>query len=58
MLFNLSNLNSNLALTLGYLNLALNDSAQECSMKKEKAFCVNLMWSGIIFQNLVLIWLT
>ena len=27
MLFNLSNLNSNLALTLGYLNLALNNSA-------------------------------
>lgn len=31
---------------------------QDCSMKKEKAFCVNLMCSGIIFQNLVLIWLT
>ena len=28
MLFKLSNLNSNLALTLGYLNLALNNSAQ------------------------------
>ena len=28
MLVNLSNLNSNLALTLGYLNLALNNSAQ------------------------------
>ena len=28
MLFNLSNLNSNLALTLGYLNRALNNSAQ------------------------------
>ena len=27
MLFNLSNLNSNLALTLGYLNPALNNSA-------------------------------
>ena len=27
MLFKLSNLNSNLALTLGYLNLALNNSA-------------------------------
>ena len=27
MLFNLSNLNSNLALTLGYLNRALNNSA-------------------------------
>ena len=28
MLFKLSNLNSNLALTLGYINLALNNSAQ------------------------------
>ena len=28
MLFKLSNLNSNLALTLGYLNPALNNSAQ------------------------------
>ena len=28
MLFKLSNLNSNLALTLGYLNLALYNSAQ------------------------------
>ena len=29
MLFKLSNLNSNLTLTLGYLNPALNNSAQE-----------------------------
>ena len=29
MLFELSNLNSNLALTLGYLNPALDNSAQE-----------------------------
>ena len=60
MLFKLSNLNSNITLTLGYLNPALNNnnSAQDCSMKKEKAFCVNLTCSGIIFQNLVLIWLT
>ena len=28
MLLQMSNLNSNLALTLGYLNLALNNSAQ------------------------------
>ena len=27
-------------------------------MKKEKTFCVNLTCSGIVFQNLVLIWLT
>ena len=31
MLFKLSNLNSNLALTLGYLNPALNNSAQDGS---------------------------
>ena len=31
MLFKLSNLNSNLSLTLGYLNPALNNSAQESS---------------------------
>ena len=30
MLFKLSNLNSNLALTLGYLNPTLNNSAQIC----------------------------
>ena len=30
MLFNLSNLNSNFALTLGYLNPALNNSALVC----------------------------
>ena len=30
MLFKLSNLNSNLALTLGYLNPPLNNSAQTC----------------------------
>ena len=30
MLFKLSNLNSNLALTLGYLNPALNNSAHMC----------------------------
>ena len=33
MLFKLSNLNSNLALTLGYLNPALNNSAQEFTQK-------------------------
>ena len=32
MLFKLSNLNSNLALTLGYLNPALNNSVLETSM--------------------------
>ena len=33
MLFKLSNLNSNLVLTLGYLNLALNNSAQQVSRR-------------------------
>ena len=37
MLFELSNLNSNLALTLGYLNPALNNSAQGCKVV-EKTF--------------------
>ena len=32
MLFNLSNLNSNLAITLGYLNPALNNSALVVSL--------------------------
>ena len=32
MLFKLSNLNSNLALTLGYLNPALNNSAQSLEL--------------------------
>ena len=32
MLFELSNLNSNLALTLGYLNPALNNSALGCTV--------------------------
>ena len=38
MLFKLSNLNSNPALTLGYLNPALNNSAREA----EEGFRVNL----------------
>ena len=33
MLFKLSNLNSNIALTLGYLNPALNNSAQEYNLR-------------------------
>ena len=38
MLFNLSNLNSNLALTLGYLNPALNNSAP-------------IIWYGVYGKN-------
>ena len=34
MLFKLSNLNSNLALTLGYLNPALKNSALYCSNRR------------------------
>ena len=40
MLFKLSNLNSNLALTLGYLNPALNNSAQ--SLELAGAFVCNV----------------
>ena len=36
MLFKLSNLNLNLALTLGYLNPALNNSAQDSRFYKQK----------------------
>ena len=36
MLFKLSNLNSNLALTLGYLNPALNNSAQVFSSQEQR----------------------
>ena len=39
MLFKLSNLNSNLALTLGYLNPALNNSAQESKLAGRTVDC-------------------
>ena len=52
MLFNLSNLNLNLALTLGYLNPALNNSALVrpqtlkhflmCTLKFPSAYCGEL----------------
>ena len=38
MLFKLSNLNSSLALTLGYLNPALNNSAQKLKIKQSKYY--------------------
>ena len=57
MLFKLSNLNSNLALTLGYLNPALNNSAQVSKLEEEvnthglhirdKAAMVVLCWWSI-----------
>ena len=50
MLFNLSNLNSNLALTLGYLNPALNNLAQASKVSFEKP-------SGPRYENeSVVIW--
>ena len=39
MLLKLSNLNSNLALTLGYLNPALNNSAQIVKRLEKSEFC-------------------
>ena len=49
MLFKLSNLNSNLALTLGYLNPALNNSALEL----KRAECiVELYKHAGIFKNM------
>ena len=45
MLFKLSNLNSNLTLTLGYLNPALNNSAQEYNegLSKNKYHWIMMM---------------
>ena len=37
MLFKLSNLNSNVALTLGYLNPALNNSAQASELQVQRS---------------------
>ena len=48
MLFKLSNLNSNLALTVGYLNPALNNSAQEFIYFRP----INLRWGGGCLFNL------
>ena len=44
MLFKLLNLNSNLALTLGYLNPALNNSVQEGRGLKQKVPFVGRGW--------------
>ena len=38
--FKLSNLNSNLALTLGYLNPALNNAAQEDNIRVKEAVLI------------------
>ena len=52
----LSNLNSNLALTLGYLNPALNNSALDCKKTKwgvgltyNDSTCLRPMWLGFKF---------
>ena len=42
MLFKLSNVNSNLALTLGYLNPALNNSALSIFHRREHIIVANL----------------
>ena len=54
MLFKLSNLNSNLALTLGYRNPALNNSALELNLRnKKRAECiVELYKHAGIFKNM------
>ena len=46
MLFKLSNLNSNLALTLGYLNPALNNSA----LSTKVCLCVLIVVVGVAFR--------
>ena len=43
MLFKLSNLNSNLALTLGYLNPALNNPAQNINSALASTFLLHLI---------------
>ena len=50
MLFKLSNLNSNPALTLGYLNPALNNSAQSSS-KCQGSIVIWLLWRLEIIQK-------
>ena len=54
MLFKISNLNLNLALTLGYLNPALNNSALELNLRnKKRAECfVELYKHAGIFKNM------
>jgi len=60
MLFKLSNLNSNLALTLGYLNPALNDSAltSETSTSASKAGAHNSKRAFTNQINLASFWST
>ena len=53
MLFKLSNLNSNLALTLGYLNPALNNSALEFEYLHRKSRCEMLIGGDDISNDLI-----
>ena len=46
MLFKLSNLNSNLALTLGYLNPALNNSTQIKKKESRCPCCIQVLYIG------------
>ena len=58
MLFKLLNLNSNLALTLGYLNPALNNSVQEGRGLKQKVPFVGRggEWGMDIFWNYTMLY--
>ena len=53
MLFKLSNVNSNLALTLGYFNSALNNSAQDfrCVLRCEKSGVKTMHFYQIKMKN-------
>ena len=51
MLFNPANLNSNLTLTLGYLNPALNNPAQDSRNSRFRAMHVTCSFSPSIFHN-------
>ena len=58
MLFKLSNLNSNLALTLGYLNPALNNSAQVTIEQVASAQNVQTTSLKISYGNYTNLWTT
>ena len=51
MLFKLSNLNSNLALTLGYLNPALNNSAQVSKLEEDVIIHVTVATTAMLVVN-------
>ena len=53
MLSKLSNLNSNPALTLGYLNPALNNSAHDSALRRIDPSTVSstFYWHGLVSEN-------